>query len=849
MVWLILGLNVTKDVDVSLRDTVLMQIYGIVSAEFGATGEYGVRVGTSLGMNTVYNGSVLNNSNLRHINPPGEIAAMTSSYTDPSSIEHLIVKLYDISSGGNFVGTVDIPAPSTGYSIFSYVMSNCGDRLCVLVSFYDFSSGNGYLTAYAVDNSASASQVFEHFTTDFISQIDIFGNMNMAPDTAAIVIVKSTGEALLFGVDLNLSPYSNPVISHTISGGNYNLMGGAFFEDGGSRLFASILQDLNTYDLTFLGFDLSDGTILSNTQSFNMPFSTNNTSFNSRGFCIVGDDGTNLFVYLYDIFSSSFYGDTTGSVGSIANVFSTGYPDICSFMTGSELYAVDVDDKILVGTSTLPTGIFGAAQPFFDDNTLPGGEMHIAAINLDTPPNDSLFYMTYGVGYSGISLQSIDTVALEVPVAPYFTDIMVYGGNLYMSKYLSGVPFRIMKAHLDYTPIWEGDTISQNNAVYLPLYVFDYINQQMRVIDDATGMAQPYVYDIPYSTYGGPVYVKRSGSNLYILTGSYGGNLFLHQLDASDLTGSATDLGISVPYGYYDLMNDTLAIAYSDFNDQNVKLYLYDIASSTLSSPQVFDIDATTTESSGKVVLKGGYVYLPVYTSSLQKLFRCTVDFATCVNTDIDISTYGYVMDYFVDDNGYVYLSTGDGYSSHIIALDENLNITSTAGPLPGYVNKIYGTGEYLMVVRSSAYTPVDTSFIMFARKSDPSVFDLVDTLVGAYGTASHVYEYSSGQYYAFFTAVERDIALARLVRYNITDATGTEEISDSRFLYQVRNGRLILQGKGNANVRIFDITGRMVGSFNGTIDGQKTIARFPAQGIYLLDINGSKFKVVNINR
>ncbi len=848
MVWLILGLSVTRDVDVSLRDTMMAQVSGIRSSSFGAAGEYVVNLLSSPGA-VVYNGTMLNITQYEVINPLSNMAAVSSISIDPSSIEHFVIKLYDISSGGNLVGTVDIPAPSTGYSTYIYSIANCGGRICALVSFYDFSSGNGYLTAYAVDNSASASQVFEHFTTDIISRADIYGNMNMAPDTAAIVIVKNTGEALMFGVDLNLPPYSNPVISHTISGGNYNPTGGAFFEDGGSRLFASILQDLNTYDLTFLGFDLSDGTILSNTQSFNMPFSAYYVSFNSRGFCVVIDDGTDLFMYLYDIFSSSFYGDTTGSVGGIWGVFPTGYPDICSFMTGSELYAVDVDNKTFVGTSTLPTGIFSAAQPFFDDNTLPGSQVHIAAVNLDAPPNDSLFYMTYEVGYSGISLQSIDTVALEAPVALYFTDIMVYGGNLYMSKYPSMPPSRIVKAHLDYTSIWEGDTISQNNTVYLPLYVFDNTNQQMRVIDDATGMAQPYVYDIPYSTYGGPQYVKRSGSNLYILTGSYGGNLFLHQLDASDLTGSATDLGISIPYGYYDLMNDTLAIAYIDFIDQNVKLYLYDIASNTLSSPQVFDIDATTTESSGKVVLKGGYVYLPVYTSSLQKLFRCTVDFATCVNTDIDVSTYGYVIDYFVDDNGYVYLSTGNGYFSHIIALDENLNITSTAGPIPGYINKIYGMREYLMLVRSSAYTPVDTSFIMFARKSDPSVFDLVDTLVGAYGTASHVYEYSPGQYYAFFTAVERDIALARLVRYNITDATGTEEISDSRFLYQVRNGRLILQGKGDVNVRIFDITGRMVGSFNGTIDGQKTIARFPAQGIYLLDINGSKFKVVNINR
>ena len=847
MVWLILGLNVTKDVDVSLRDTVLSQVLWAMNISFGAAGEYSAGVQTSIYPVSVYNGTVLNSPYLRLINPASGIGINGNVYPDISSLEHLAVKIYDISSGGNLISIADIPAPASNYSIFMYEFTNCGDRICSIVIFGDFSAGDWYVNAYVIEPSGTYSQVFEYNTSNSITRMDIFGNLNILPDTVVIVFEES-GNVHLHAVDINLPSSSNPVISHTITGGTHYTVNGAFFQDGGSRLFSLTLFDMNTYNATFVGFDLNSGTVFSNTQHYNVLLSSNNTAFNSRGFCVVSDDGVNLFVYLYDVFSGNFYGDTLTSVGPINGVFPTGYPDICSFMTGFDLYAIDVDNRSLTGTIALPTGIFNVANPFFDENTIAGSEVHIAGINMDAMPYDTLFYLTYNVDYSGIALQSIDTVAMNIPTAPQFSQPVVHGGNLYLSKSIPGHPMRIVKTELDYTFHWEGDTISGNNYVYTPLYVLDIVAQQMRILDEATGAALSYAYDIPFSTYGGVQYMKLSGSNLYLLTGDYSTSLHLHQINASDLTGSATDLGITISYGYYDFRNDTIAIAYTDFNDQNVKLYLYDIISSTLSSPQSFDIDATT-ESAGRVALKGGYVYLPVSTLSTLRFFRCTTDFATCIDVDIDKNTYGNLIDYMVDDNGYVYMSTFTGNSSYIFELDENLNINSIAGPIPGLIYEVNGAGEYLVLIRSSSYSPVDTSFVMFSRKSNLSLIDFADTLAGTYGVSSLIYEYSPGQYYAFFTALERDIALARLVRYNITDATGTEEISDSRFLYQVRNGRLILQGKGDVNVRIFDITGRMVGSFNGSIDGQKTIARFPAQGIYLLDINGSKFKVVNINR
>ena len=847
MLWLVLGLDVTKDVEVSLRDTVMMQVMGAISTRYGISGDYTSNVMSIMGPRVLYNGSILPVDNLNAYNPESGMGAEVIPYTDPSNLAHFYIRLYDIPSGGQFLKLLDITAPSTGYNAMDYKVAPCGENLCLALLFSNYSSGTHYLEVQVIDPTGNSSPIFSSNYYVSISSFDLYGNHYEVPDTVALVILRGDGTLELYALDANLSPSANPVISYnTIGMSDYELMDGFFFSAGFGVKFASLLYNGTSQEAVIAGFDVETGSVFQRNVSVGRPYIS--AGVNSVGFCMAQDDGTNLFVYYYDIFFDDFYGDTLTSLGGpVSAVFPLWSAVLCGIASGENIEVVDVTGGSIVGTYTFPSSTYDAARYYFDDYSELDNRIHVLGFNWDSPPYDTLFLVELNVG-SGVSLSGIDTIAALIPFDPTFPSLQVRDGNLYMSQTGSVVPSRIVKTDLTYNILWEGDTLDGANTLYLPLYVYNNLTYDMRKLDDATGDVLPYSYNLDYSTYGMVLFAKEYGSNFYVLTGDGIHSLHLHVLDTSDLSGSAVDLGITISWGAFDISGDTLAIIYSDFGDGDVKLYLYDMASSTLIGPHSFDYDAAATEVHGPVKIVDGNIYTWVGTSTIQKFVKCLPGLTTCLDADIDPSIYSTIMDFTIDaDSGDIFLTT---FNSHAIHLDENLNMVSTAGPYGPILLRALPVNEYILLIGRDNYAYIlDTTYVMFARRNDLGRVDFADTLVGVAFHDVDIYEYAPEQFYVFLSGSYGLTHLANLIRYDVSNSTGKNEMVISGFRYSIEEGRLILEGRGEVSVRVFDIRGRMVGSYHGSIDGRRSITRFPADGIYLLDINGGKYKVVNINR
>jgi len=834
MVLVILGLVVDRDLVVPFHDTVDAEVSPSVSfsAELGP-GEYLFKAGLNVEDRLIMNGSILNMKTLDVYNPSAQLGAQLEQIY-VSDVQYVKVSVFDFSGETPTRAAVYSEALPAGVFLNTHSAVPCGEDLCYAVRLYDSPSGQYYIRVFRIDNLEAVSLMEEVYTSS-ISSMKLFGFGEDARDTLFLLVSAADGSVFLYGIDINLSAAENPVISYSVYGaGGYYIIGGALFDDGSIRRFFAALSRVDT--IRFVGYDLSadDGLDF----AFDRYEGWYMGGANQRGLCLMRDDGSSLRVVHFDAFDETIHDFTLSSSGYVNHVYNVASDDVCAYMTQDKMILVGLSSESYLHIENLAPGYIYPIRDIYSDASSWNNDVQARVSFFDTPPYDTIVVLDYSVG-SSLDLMYADTIPLLVHVPRYISEMMVADGDLYLADHTLSVPYRIYRYDEDLNMVWAGENVGDYDWLMLPNYIYNY--EEVRKLDRETGALTPYIYDLSPSDFGSILYYEENNGKLYVITGY---NIYIHEIDTSDLSGSYVEPGINVAFFYdFDVDYPYVLIADLDAATGRIRLHVYDLEASSLTGPYLLDPDISGFGVIREVRIIGDTVFVGAASSDAQAMFMCDAGLSSCVRGDIDLA-YGSISDFLVADDSVYVFTVADG-ETYIHVLDRELNFSHVSGPHHGSFNAGFPVGEYLTLITTSGGI-LDTLNVSFLRRNDLSVVDYADEIPFYKLQTAGLMEYGTGSYYVYLFAQDEDLLTTTVYRYNVIEATGVEEI-DSPVRIRMVEGRLMIYGKGEVNLEVYTPAGRKVASFRGYVDGVREVAHLPSTGAYIVRLNGKSTKVINL--
>ncbi len=474
----------------------------------------------------------------------------------------------------------------------------------------------------------------------------------------------------------------------------------------------------------------------------------------------------------------------------------------------------------------------------FNDTVSMSDRIQIAYIR--TLLRDTVFVEEYSWVVAFFNKEFADTVEMRVPVSTSPTGVLAFeDGNIYVSLASLNFYSSIAKLDMDLNQVWKTDTFRNADAIlYLPTYVEDVNNNILKQLDKNTGTFTANQFDI--NPHGILLYLKEVGDTVWVITGDNANNIKIHKLLESTLSGSSIDIGFPTQgYALFEMEGRYVLLALRT-NNQDANIYVYDLLTNTLNGPAVIDLSSGN-DFVRKAKFAGDTVF---FTINDQWLVKCDVLLNSCTNYQI-LSLLGSITDYVVTDNS-IYVFISDGQNSYVRILDRAFNQGALYGPIAGVID----TPVFHIAVLDSQYVAYvlnegSQAIFRLGRLQNPlqDVF-YADTIATSQAFLGDYHEYMQGHFYIYLYFMD-NYDVGNVYRYNViyTQVVSSDEKISKGISYSIRKNMLILEGKGEVNLRIYDVSGRLVHSFKGYVDGTKTIPIGKA-GIFVVKLNDRKFKV-----
>ncbi len=843
MLYFLFALTVGRDAGVSLQDTGYMSGTALDRVFLLSTGEY---IGGVMGSgNLLVSGDsvVAFPEPIRVYDEFFGLIITAEPYMDPDGISHSVFKIYDVHSDSRVpIRIVDVEAPSSDHFLVYQDVTICGLYACGISVFVNFSDGNTALKVHRF-NASSTQEIFSRSISDVVTFAAIYGFRNEYRDTV-FVMTSAGNNKTLYGLDVNLPASSNPVIMYTgYYQGAYHTFGkGGLFQNGSHTVFVGMFASSDTVAL--MGYDFTYSSYIDERIYITNPYYY--YSLYGNGICGAYSDGSSLYLMSYDVFTGDFNETSISYTGYVWSESHYGGNDACIFLTEDGLLALEPSTLSPLDAEPIPSMNAGIANqyPYRD---VPSFSTNVLVMMAPAIPIDTVIASLYS--FSGtFNLESADTALFHsVPFRIMAHEMMHLDGSLLLKVRLLGFSSTVFRMDEDLGLIWKADTLTSSQNAFLPYYIYIMATgfEGLRKLNLNTGQPRPYFYSIPPGTYGYFSYLKEIDDRLFAITGT-GSDMYIHILDTMDLSPVNVVHISGIPLSWNVDLNDDgtyLVFLSTDYSSYIGKIYVYDISADNLIGPYDVDFDPSEDEFPIYVYLDGDTLFAAFGTITEQRVYKCHVNLASCVDASVDPSTYGGILRLYIYPDS-VYVSTTGGY---IYVMDRNLDNAHAVGPLPARVRDMGRIGDYMAVV----YTRngiVDTTFVDFRRISDLNMVDYSDTIPAFRFTGSTTHEYASGQYYYYLALAGQYDPLGKVYRYNVTNSVGRDEGMAS-IRYMVSGGRLIVSGRGSVDLKLFDVAGRLMKSYRGEVDGRMSIYRFENPGIYILKLNGKTHKLVNIGR
>ncbi len=838
----VFALSVSRDAGVVLQDTGALDLFFPGKAFLNPAGDFVGVVFGSGGYVLAYRDSILHiQEGIEAYDENTGIFVSATPYHDPSGLEHYILKIFNYAVDRELpVALYDVPAPSSDYTAAHQVVQKCGNDFCAMLVFSDYVARNSVVLVHRFDD-ASIEEIFSSSFSGVVNSIGLYGFVDDYPDTA-FAIFSIDNDVYMLGLDLNLPSSDNPVISYSghYPGTYYYVAGGGLFDDGSRAVFMGILS--STDSIAFIGFDLNTASVVDERYYAGAYYTF---SLYADGICGAQGDGSDLYLFRYNVFSGNFY---SGSLPYTDYISGPGFysgTDACIFLANGGLISIDPSSLSLLDMETVPSMVGGILNEY-SHSDVPSFGTGILLFHYTSPLPDTLIATVYDYAGGFDVIRSDTIVANNVPNRMTVFGLQFRDNGLVGSVSSMSTNSTLLKLGENLAFQWKADTLSSFQYVYLPAYVYlmNYGSEEIRKIDLSTGLPLSYSYSIPSTPYGNVVFMKEVNDKLFVLSGT-GSQSYIHVLDTATLSGlELVNLGSLSTTWVADVNEDGnyMVMLLSSYTDGVGYIYVYDFDADNLVGPYVVDFDASSTEYPVRVLMEGDTVFA-VFSSPLEKrIFKCHAGLASCSYGSVDVS-YGNINGLYVFRDS-IYMTTTGGY---IAVMDRQLNVSHIFGPLNGVVRSLNRLGDYVALIVNK-FDVMDTTFVEFRRIGDLNVVDYADTVVGYTESSTQLHEYSPGQYYLYVALSGQFASMSRVYRYNVTSSVGRDEVS-SGIKYSVSNGRLVLEGRGYVELNLYNAAGRLLGSYRGNIDGRVAALEIPGPGIYLLDMNGRRYKVLNLKR
>ncbi len=842
MLSLIFALSVSRDAGVVLQDTGALDLFFLEKVFLNHAGDFMGVVSSSGGYVLAYRDSILHiQEGIEAYDENTGIFVSATPYHDPSGLEHYILKIFNYAVDKELpVALYDVPAPSSDYTAAHQVVQKCGNAFCAMLVFSDYVARNSVVLVHRFDDT-SIDEIFSGSFSGVVNSAGLYGFVDDYPDTA-FAIFSIDNDVYMLGLDLNLPSSDNPVISYSGHYPNtyYYVAGGGLFDDGSRAVFMGILS--STDSIAFIGFDLNTASVVDERYYAGAYYKF---SLYADGICGAYGDGSSLYMLRYDVFSGNFY---AASVSYTENIIGSGLysgTDACIFLATNGLVAVDPVILSIADLEIIPSMVDGVLNDYSHSDISSFGNS-ILLFYYTSPLPDTLIATVYDYTGGFVTLSSDTIIPNNVPSKMTVFDLQFRDNGLVgaVSSILLNPTLLKLGENLAFQ--WRADTLSSFQYVYLPAYVYlmNYGSEEIRKIDLSAGLPLSYSYSIPSTPYGSVVFMKEVNDKLFVLSGT-GSQSYIHVLDTATLTGlELVNLGSLSTSWVVDVNEDGnyMVMLLSNYTSRVGYIYVYDFDADNLVGPYVVDFDASSTEYPVRVLMEGDTVFALFGTSLDNRILKCHAGLASCSYGSVDVS-YGNINGLYVFRDS-IYMTTTGGY---IAVMDRQLNVSHIFGPLNGVVMSLNRLGDYVALVVNK-FDVMDTTFVEFRRIGDLNVVDYADTVVGYTESSTELHEYSPGQYYLYVALSGQFASMSRVYRYNVTSSVGRDEVS-SGIRYSVSNGRLVLEGRGYVELNLYNTAGRLLGSYRGNIDGRVAALEIPGPGIYLLDMNGRRYKVLNLKR